>query len=146
MTFSIAFWVVVGVLTAGFAAVDLEALRRRSMSRLHGAAVCVYVVAWGAIFEFGLPLPPIGPLNFIFPFVFRVGTAVVFSGGQLLADLIREERRLTGKAEPLPPPRHHDLTAEELAEAERYDEQWQREDRQRERERRRHPDRDLPLP
>jgi hypothetical protein len=137
---------VVGTLTLGFAAVDLEAMRRRSMSRLHGVAVAVYVATWGVIFVYGLPVAPLGSLNYVVPFVVRLAVATVFGGGQLLAGLIREERLLTGKAERLPPVPRHELTAEELTEAERYDEEWQREDRRRERERRRHPDDDVPVP
>jgi hypothetical protein len=133
MTGSPWFWVVVGVLTAGFAVVDLEALRRRSISRLHGVAVAAYVLAWGVLAVYGLPIAPLGSLSYVVPFAVRLGAAIVFWGGELLADLVREERKLTGKAERLPPAPQHVLTARELAEAERYDDAWQVADRERER-------------
>ena len=127
------FWVVVGILTAGFALVDLEALRRRSLSRMHGVAVAAYVLAWGSLLVYGLPIAPLGSISYVIPFAVRVGAAVIFAGGQLVAELVREERKLTGKAQPLPPVPQHVLTADELAEAERYDTEWQVADRERER-------------
>jgi hypothetical protein len=127
------FWAVVGLLTAGFALVDLEALRRRSISRLHGAAVAAYVLAWGTLFVYGLPIAPLGALSYVVPFAVRLGVAIVFGGGQLLAGAVREEQKLTGKSEHLPPVPHHVLTEAELAEAERYDDEWQIADRARER-------------
>jgi len=127
------FWVVVGILTAGFALVDLEALRRRSLSRMHGVAVAAYVLAWGSLLVYGLPIAPLGSISYVIPFAARVGAAIVFAGGQLLAELVREERKLTGRSEQLPPVPHHVLTADELAEAERYDDEWLAEDRERER-------------
>jgi hypothetical protein len=133
MTGSPWFWVVVGILTTGFALVDVEAMRRRSMSRMHGVAVAAYVLAWGTLFVYGLPIAPLGSISYVIPFAVRVGAAIVFAGGQLLAELVREERKLTGKSEPLPPVPHHLLTAAELAEAERYDDEWQIADRERER-------------
>jgi hypothetical protein len=127
------FWVVVGILTAGFALVDLEALRRRSLSRMHGVAVAAYVLAWGSLLVYGLPIAPLGSISYVIPFAARVGAAIVFADGQLLAELVREERKLTGRSEQLPPVPHHVLTADELAEAERYDDEWLAEDRERER-------------
>jgi len=126
-------WIVVGILTAGFALVDLEALRRRSLSRMHGVAVAVYVLAWGSLLVYGLPIAPLGSISYVIPFAARVGAAIVFAGGQLLAEVVREERKLTGGSEQVPPVPHHVLTADELAEAERYDDEWQAEDRERER-------------
>lgn len=132
MTGSSWFWVVVGALTAGFALVDLEALRRRSISRLHGVAVATYVLAWGTLFVYGLPIAPLGSLSYVIPFAVRLAATIVFAGGQLLAEAVREEQKLTGKAEKLPPVPHHVLTVDELAEAERYDDEWQIADRERE--------------
>lgn len=127
------FWVVVGILTTGFALVDLEALRRRSLSSMHGVAVAAYVLAWGTLLVYGLPIAPLGSISYVIPFAVRAGAAIVFAGGQLLAELVREERKLTGKSERPPPVPHHLLSADELAEAERYDAEWQIADRERER-------------
>lgn len=134
------YWAMVAVLALAFAAVDLEALRRRSFSRWHGVSVAVYVVAWVVVAGLGLPVAPLGSLWWVFPVTVRVAAVGIFAGGQLLAGLVREEQSLA-HPEPRPPklmpePR---LSEAELRTAEEYDAQWQLEDRERNRERARLP-------
>jgi len=83
------YWAVVGAITLVFAAIDLEALRKRKMSRLHGAAIAVYVLSW--VLVFGLLRNGFAAL---YPAAIRIAVAVVFAGGQLIAELIRGEQRL----------------------------------------------------
>lgn len=131
------YWAVVGMLTLAFAAVDMEALRRRSFSRWHGASVAVYVVAWVIVGGLGLPVAPLGSLWWVFPVAVRVAAVAIFAGGQLLAGVVREEQSLAHpdrRPPMLPEPR---LSEAELQTAEEYDAQWQVADRERNRERER---------
>ena len=130
------YWAFVVVITVAFAVVDFEALRRRTMSRMHGAAVAVYCLTWVVIAGLGLPIAPLGSLWWLFPAAVRIAAAVAFAGGSLLAELARAEQKLVH------PELHHEvtypkhkLTADELREAEAYDDEWQREDRARNRRR-----------
>ncbi|MFL5913304.1 MAG: hypothetical protein ACJ768_22390 [Gaiellaceae bacterium] len=125
------YWVFVASITASFAVVDFEALRRRSMSRMHGAAVAIYCLAWVVVAGLGLPIAPLGALWWVFPAAVRIAVAVAFVGGDLLAEAAREEQKLAHPELRDPPYPKHKLTAEELREAQGYDERWQREDRAR---------------
>jgi hypothetical protein len=129
------YWAMVAVLALAFAAVDLEALRRRSFSRWHGVSVAVYVAAWVVVAGLGLPVAPLGSLWWVFPVAMRLAVLAVFGGGQLLAGLVREEQSLAHPEQrppKLPEPR---LSEAELRTAEEYDAEWQLEDRERNRKR-----------
>lgn len=131
------FWVVVAVATLAFAVLDLEALRRRSMSRWHGASVAIYVLAWVIVIGLGLPIAPLGSVWWIFPVAVRIGVAAAFGGGQLLAEVIREEQLIAHPERRPPKLPSHNLSEEELRDAEAYDSEWQIEDRRRNRQRER---------
>src|SRR5438105_8037297 len=88
------YWAIVGAATLFFAIVDLIALSRREMGRAHGFALAVYLSAWVVVVGLGLPIAPLGSLWWVFPAAIRIAAAVIFGGGQLLAEALRAERRL----------------------------------------------------
>ncbi len=89
------YWAIVGTLTVAFAIVDLEALRRREVSRWHWLAIAVYVGSWGVV---GLSAPNNGEVWLAFPVALRIAFGAVFFGGHLLAAAVREERRIAHPA------------------------------------------------
>jgi hypothetical protein len=121
------YWVLVGLLTAGFAISDLLALSRRELGRKQGAAIAVYVASWGIVAVLGLPIAPLGSLWWVFPAAIRVAFAVMIIGGELLAEAVRAEQAIEHRHDPKPPsyPEHH-LTAEELRTAEQYEAEWRK--------------------
>jgi hypothetical protein len=121
------YWIPVGVATVAFAVIDLEALRRREMSRWHGFAVAIYVGTWGVVL--GLVRSRSG-LWFV-PAAVRIGLAAVFGGGQLLAEAVREEQRIAHRERRKPRPGPPRISEDERRAAEEYDAHWQREDRER---------------
>jgi hypothetical protein len=130
------YWAFVAAITVAFAAIDLEALRRREMSRLHGASVALYAGGWVIVVGLGLPVAPLGPVWWVFPAGVRIAVAVMFSGGQLLAEAIREEQRIVHH-EQRPANARLEISEAELSAAEEFDAEWQAEDRRRNRERER---------
>ena len=128
------YWALVAAVTLAFAVVDLEALRRRSMSRWHGASVAVYAGVWVVVVGLGLPVAPLGSVWWIFPVAVRIAVAVIFGGGQLLAGAIREEQLIVHPERRPPALPKRDVSEAELRAGEDYDAQWQVQDRQRNRE------------
>ena len=127
------YWAFVAVATLAFALVDLEALRRRRMSRWHGMSVAVYVAVWVIVIGLGLPIAPLGSLWWIFPAAVRIAVAVAFGGGQLIAGVIREEPLIVHPERRPPKLPHREVSEAELRDGEAFDAQWQIEDRTRNR-------------
>jgi hypothetical protein len=119
--------VLVGLLTAAFAVADLLALSRRSLGRKQGAAIAVYITAWGVTAVLGLPSAPLGALWWVFPAAIRIAFAAMLVGGELLADVVRAEQAIEHRNDPKPPayPEHH-LTAQEIHDAEAYETEWRK--------------------
>ena len=126
------YWVIVGALTVAFAIVDLEALRRREMTRWHGFAVAVYVTAWGLVL--GWALQPWTPnIIWFLPAAVRIAIFVVLEGSEVLAAAVRKEQWIAHpeRREPKYPPL--EISDAQLHAAEEYDAEWQIEDRERNR-------------
>ena len=122
-------------ITLMFAVIDLEALRRRSMSRWHGASVAIYIGVWVIVVGLGMPVAPLGSVWWVFPAAIRIAAAVMFGGGQLLAGVIREGWLIRHPDRRLPIVPMRKVSDAELRAAEEYDAQWQIQDRMRNRER-----------
>jgi len=131
------YWAFVASITLLFAAIDLEALRSRSFSRFHGLAVALYVGAWGVV-SLSLPVTPVGAMWWLFPAAVRIAFSVMFAGGQLLAELVREEQALAHPERRPPAVPVRKVSEDELRAGELYDDQWQIEDRERNRMRELH--------
>jgi hypothetical protein len=129
------YWAFVGVVTLGFAAVDILALSRRELGRPQGVAVAIYMTAWVVLLGLSLPVAPLGSLWWLFPAALRIAVVVAFAGGQVLAAAVRTEQGIVHPETRVATPPAHKLTEAELRTVEAYDAKWQAEDRERNRER-----------
>jgi hypothetical protein len=99
-----------------------------------GGAVALYVGAWGVV-SLALPVAPLGATWWLFPAAVRIAFSVMFAGGQLLAEVVREEQALAHPERRSPTVPVRKVSEDELRAGELYDDQWQIEDRERNRER-----------
>ena len=128
------YWAVVVALTIAFSVVDFLALDPRNLGRKQGWAVALYIGSWGIVLGLSLPVAPAGSLWWVFPWGLRLAVTIVLIGSALLADAFRAEQAIVHPdAHPPPPPKPR-ISDAELRSAERYDAQWQAEDRERNRE------------
>jgi hypothetical protein len=127
------YWAGVAALTVAFSVVDFIALDPRDLGRRQGWAVALYIGSWGIVLGLSLPIAPVGSLWWVFPWGLRLAVTAVLIGSTLLAWAARAEQAATHPdAHPKPPrPR---ISEAELRAAERYDAEWQAEDRERNRE------------
>jgi hypothetical protein len=128
------YWAVVALITVAFSVVDFIALDPRDLGRKQGWAVALYVGSWGIVLGLSLPVAPVGSLRWIFPWGLRLAVTAVLIGSTLLAGAARVEQAHTHPELYPPQPPKPQISESEFRAAERYDEQWQAEDRERNRE------------
>jgi hypothetical protein len=121
-----------------FSVVDFIALDPRDLGRRQGWAVALYIGSWGIVLGLSLPVAPVGSLWWVFPWGFRIAVTAVLVGSSLLAGAFRVEQAVTHPDAHRSPPPKPRISQAELSAAERYDAQWQAQDRERNRERELH--------
>jgi hypothetical protein len=131
------FWAAVVAATAVFALVDLDALSRRRIGRVHSISLIAYLISWAVWpVAFWRYQETHGAWAWLFPAGVRIAVLAVFVGGRLLASAVRGEQAIAHRSSASrPAPTHSEepmtVSPEELAAEEAFEKEWRKAEHER---------------
>ncbi len=107
------FWIAVAAATLIFALIDLDALSRRRIGRVHRLSLVAYIASFAVLALAFARTPDV----WLFPTAVRLAVVAILIGGRLLAGSVRTGERLMhpGSTDPEEPTDRTDMSSEEMS-------------------------------